>query len=160
MMLCVPAQLPVRLYRASRRSSRATSLVDSVSDYPQASFSPECYKVLSSFNHMKRILLVSVAILCTFFLFRQILGGQKPSQSKQQIPLPSSKVLLEPVPGEVQRTNGFPGAMAISPNNRYIAILNNGWGTKESDYSQSIAILDTQSGQSSNLTLRDFPDAR
>src|SRR5436190_7964623 len=123
-------------------------------------FSPECYKVLSSFNHMKRILLVSVAILCTFFLFRQILGGQKPSQSKQQIPLPSSKVLLEPVPGEVQRTNGFPGAMAISPNNRYIAILNNGWGTKESDYSQSIAILDTQSGQSSNLTLRDFPDAR
>src|SRR5439155_12855362 len=82
------------------------------------------------------------------------------SQSKQQIPLPSSKVLLEPVPGEVQRTNGFPGAMAISPNNRYIAILNNGWGTKESDYSQSIAILDTQSGQSSNLTLRDFPDAR
>src|SRR5205823_844218 len=45
-------------------------------------------------------------------------------------------------------------------NGRYIAILNNGWGTKESDYSQSIAILDTQSGQSSNLTLRDFPDAR
>lgn len=67
---------------------------------------------------------------------------------------------MEPVLGEVERTNGFPGAMAVSPDNRYIAVLNNGWGTKESDYSQSIAVLDTQSGQSNSLALHDFPDAR
>src|SRR5262249_49978485 len=109
---------------------------------------------------MKRILLGCVAIFCTFLVFKQILGGQKPSGGKQQIPLPSSKVLIEPVPGEIQRTNGFPGAMAVSPDKRYIAILNNGWGTKESDYSQSIAILDAQSSQSNSFSVRDFPDAR
>jgi DNA-binding beta-propeller fold protein YncE len=126
---------------------------------------------------MKKILLALTLLLCTFLLFWQILSGQKPAGTprspahagfagagvvgdKQQIPLPSSKVLLEPVPGEVQRTNGFPGAMAVSPNKRYIAILNNGWGTRESDYSQSIAILDTQSSQATSFTLRDFPDAR
>src|SRR5215813_11097760 len=109
---------------------------------------------------MKRILLVLTLVLCTLLLFWQILAGQKPAATKQQIALPSSKVLIEPVPGEVQRTNGFPGTMAVSPDNRYVAILNNGWGTRESDYSQSIAILDTQSGQSSSFSLRDFPDAR
>jgi DNA-binding beta-propeller fold protein YncE len=109
---------------------------------------------------MKRILFALAAIVCTVLLFWQILVGQKSGNTKQQIPLPSSKVLIEPVPGEIQRTNGFPGAMAVSPDNRYIAILNNGWGTKESDYSQSIAILDTQSGQSNSFTLHDFPDAR
>ena len=109
---------------------------------------------------MKRILLFLTPLFCTLLLFWQILIGQKPAGTKQQIPLPSSKVLIEPVPGEVQRTNGFPGTMAVSPDNRYIAILNNGWGTRESDYSQSIAILDTQSGQSSNVALHDFPDPR
>src|SRR5207237_4470163 len=79
---------------------------------------------------------------------------------KLQSALPTRKVLWKPVPDEVQRTNSFPGAMAISADSRYIAILNNGWGTKESDYSQSIAILDTRSGQSNSFTLHDFPDAR
>src|SRR5690349_9936969 len=109
---------------------------------------------------MKRILLVLTSISCTLLVVWQILVAQKPTSTKQQIPLPSSKLLIEPVPGEIQRTNGFPGAMAVSPDNRYVAILNNGWGTKESDYSQSVAVLDTQSGQSNSFTLRDFPDPR
>src|SRR5256885_414082 len=111
-------------------------------------------------NDMKKILFSLAAIICTFLIFRQILSSQKPASGKQQILLPSSKVLLQPVPGEVQRTNSFPGAVAVSPEGRYIAILNNGWGTKESDYSESIAILDTQSSQSSSFTLHDFPDNR
>src|SRR5437762_3312117 len=47
MMLCVPAQLPVRLYRPSRRSSRATSLVYSASDKPQEYFPVDQSQLLS-----------------------------------------------------------------------------------------------------------------
>src|SRR5207302_6022320 len=72
-------------------------------------------------NNMKKILVGLAAICCTFLLFLQILRGQRSAGGKRQIPLPSSKVLSEPVPGEVQRTNSFPGAMAISADSRYIA---------------------------------------
>ncbi len=73
----------------------------------------------------------------------------------QSINLPSSKQILEPVPGRPQRLNSLPLAMAKSPDGRYIAIVNAGFGTAESSYRQSIAVLDTASGQ-----VRDFPEAR
>jgi DNA-binding beta-propeller fold protein YncE len=69
--------------------------------------------------------------------------------------LPSSKVLLNPVPGRPQQTNSFPTAMALSPDGRYLALLNNGRGAEESGYQQSIAILDLQTNQ-----LSDHPDPR
>ncbi len=69
------------------------------------------------------------------------------------IPLPSSKMLLEPVPGAPQKTNSLPMAMAISPDGRYVALVNAGYGTAESKSEQSIAILDAKSHQ-----LLDFPD--
>ncbi len=71
------------------------------------------------------------------------------------MPLPSSKSLLLPAPGGPQRTNSFPTAVALSPDGKYLAILNNGYGTAESKYQQSIALLDLMSNQ-----LRDFPDLR
>jgi DNA-binding beta-propeller fold protein YncE len=77
------------------------------------------------------------------------------SAKKRTIPLPTSKVILEPVPGDPQRVNSFPANMAVSPNGRYVAILNAGWGTRESNFSQSIGILDRQSN-----TIKDFPDPR
>jgi DNA-binding beta-propeller fold protein YncE len=86
------------------------------------------------------------------------LGAAAPgpqSSPKKSIPLPSSKVLLIPAPGEPRRTNSFPTALALSPDGRYAALLNNGRGVEESGYQQSIAILDLASGQVS-----DFPDAR
>jgi DNA-binding beta-propeller fold protein YncE len=46
-------------------------------------------------------------------------------------------------------------ATAWSPDHRYLAVVNSGFGTVESNYSQSIAILDTNNNQ-----LKDFPDAR
>ena len=46
-------------------------------------------------------------------------------------------------------------AYTWSPDGRYLAILNAGFGTFESDYEQSIAVLDTQTGK-----LTDYPDAR
>jgi hypothetical protein len=45
--------------------------------------------------------------------------------------------------------------MALHPNGRYLAILNNGYGTLDSHYQQSIGVLDLETNQ-----LRDFPDPR
>jgi DNA-binding beta-propeller fold protein YncE len=78
--------------------------------------------------------------------------AQQPTQ-KKDIPLPSSKTLHVPAPGSPQRTNSFPTAVALSPDGKYLAILNNGYGTPESSFQQSIALLDLTSNQ-----LRDFPD--
>ncbi len=63
-------------------------------------------------------------------------------------------MLMEPVPGAPQKTNSLPMAMAISPDGRYVAIVNAGYGTAESKGEQSIAILDAKSGK-----LLDFPNA-
>ncbi len=73
----------------------------------------------------------------------------------QTLPLPTSKKIIEPVPGSPQRLNSLPMAMAWSPDHRYLALVNAGFGTVESKYQQSLAILDTQTGN-----LADFPDAR
>ncbi|MGO8786298.1 MAG: bifunctional YncE family protein/alkaline phosphatase family protein [Terriglobia bacterium] len=80
--------------------------------------------------------------------------AQQPSPRKQ-IGLPSSKLILEPVPGAPRRTNSFPATVALHPDGRYLAILNNGYGTEESHFQQSIAVLDLATNQ-----LRDFPDHR
>ena len=74
---------------------------------------------------------------------------------ENQVQLPSSKLLLLPAPGVPQRTNSFPTAVALSPDGKYLAILNNGYGTAQSNFQQSIALLDLASNQ-----LRDFPDPR
>ncbi len=79
-------------------------------------------------------------------------GPHAPAQS---VSLPTSKQILEPVPGAPQRLNSLPMAMATSPDGRYVAIVNAGFGTVESDYNQSIAVLDTTTG-----TLKDFPEPR
>ena len=73
----------------------------------------------------------------------------------QTIDLPTSKQLIEPVPGNPQRLNNEPISMAISPDGRYVVTVNAGYGTYESKYDQSLAVFDTQSG-----TLIDFPDDR
>ena len=75
--------------------------------------------------------------------------------SAQTINLPSSKQLVEPVPGNPQRLNSLPMSMAVSPDGRYVVTVNAGYGTYESQYDQSLAVLDTQAG-----AVADFPDSR
>jgi DNA-binding beta-propeller fold protein YncE len=77
------------------------------------------------------------------------------SDNSRTIHLPSSKNLTLPVPGYLGRTNSFPATIALSPDGRYAALLNQGFGTQESGARQSIAILDL-----SNNHLQDFPDDR
>jgi DNA-binding beta-propeller fold protein YncE len=73
----------------------------------------------------------------------------------QTINLSTSKQLAEPVPGEPQRLNSLPMTAAISPDGRYLAVVNAGYGTYESLYQQSIAVLDRKTGQ-----VVDFPEPR
>ena len=73
----------------------------------------------------------------------------------QNVDLPTSKQLVGEIPGHPQRLNSLPSTMAVSPDHRYIVTVNDGYGTFESNYDQSIAVYDTQTGN-----LQDFPDAR
>jgi DNA-binding beta-propeller fold protein YncE len=75
--------------------------------------------------------------------------------SAQSIHLPTSKQILPPVPGSPERLNSLPMGTAWSPDHRYLALINAGFGTAESNYEQSIAVLDTSTGK-----LIDNPDER
>jgi DNA-binding beta-propeller fold protein YncE len=90
------------------------------------------------------------ALLC-FILFVEV-GA---SQEQERTRLPTSKAVIKPTPGAPQRTNGFPETIALSPDGRYAALLNNGFGTIESGLKQSITILDLQTNQ-----VTDFPEDR
>ena len=73
----------------------------------------------------------------------------------QAVNLPTSKQIVQPVPGSPARLNSLPMGTAWSPDGRYLALVNAGYGTSDSDYSQSIAILDTTTGK-----VTDYPDQR
>jgi DNA-binding beta-propeller fold protein YncE len=92
-------------------------------------------------------LLFSVATLT-------LLVAQNP-KAPRQISLPTSKVLTVPSPGVLGSLNGFAAAMAVSPDGRYAAILNDGYGSQQNQAHQSIAILDLSTNR-----LADFPEDR
>src|SRR5271157_5019683 len=92
-----------------------------------------------------------LALTSLFFAFVFV----RASDRSRQINLATSKTLTLPVPGYIARTNSFPATIVLSPDGRYAALLNQGYGTQESGGRQSIAILDLSSNQ-----LRDFPDDR
>jgi DNA-binding beta-propeller fold protein YncE len=77
------------------------------------------------------------------------------AQDRKEIPLPSSKILLTPVPGAPQGTNSFTSTIAVNPKGRYLVLLNDGYGAAESAGEQSLAVLDLKTGK-----LADFPEAR
>jgi len=75
--------------------------------------------------------------------------------AQQAIDLATSKQLLPPAPGGYQRLNSLPLSLAASPDGRWVVAINAGYGTFESHYAQSLAVMNTQTG-----TVADFPDAR
>ena len=76
-------------------------------------------------------------------------------EAEKAINLPTSKQLMEPVPGDPKRLNSLPMSIAVSPDKRYVVTVNAGYGTFESGYMQSLAVLDTQTG-----VVVDYPDER
>ncbi|HEX3472560.1 MAG TPA: hypothetical protein VHT28_15370, partial [Silvibacterium sp.] len=99
----------------------------------------------------------------SWFVIFGILAAQCVAAA-QSINLPTGQQLSEPVPGSPARLNSLPMGLAWSPDHRYLALVNAGYGTAESNYSQSIAILDTTNNGTANKEtgtprLNDFPDA-
>ncbi len=75
--------------------------------------------------------------------------------SSQNISLPSGKSLSVPAPGRVASLNGFTPTIALNPDHRYAALLNDGYGTQEQQARQSIAIYDLRADK-----LTTYPDDR
>ncbi len=71
------------------------------------------------------------------------------------INLPTSKQLSVPVPGSPQPLNSLPMTAAVSPDGLYLAVVNAGFGTFTSQYQQSIAVLNIQTGK-----VTDYPETR
>ena len=88
-------------------------------------------------------------VLSAAFLALQIpfLLAQVPKPEDGSISLPTSKRLTIPTPGRIGATNSFPATIVISPDGRYAALLNNGYGTQETMAMQSIAVLDLKTNQ-------------
>ena len=97
---------------------------------------------------------VTVAGVLLLSSFGLVTAGAQQTASKV-IDLPTSKQLMEPVPGAPRRVNSMPMTLAVSPDGRWLASLNAGYGTYESHYGESIAVLNMQTGD-----VHDFPDAR
>ncbi len=93
-------------------------------------------------------------LICLLAVFLSSLTAQDSARPKQ-IPLPTSKVLNSPSPGRIGALNSFPATIAVSPDGRYAALLNDGYGTQQTLAHQSITVLDLTTNQ-----LSDFPDAR
>ncbi|HTV09685.1 MAG TPA: hypothetical protein VMD97_11630 [Candidatus Aquilonibacter sp.] len=75
--------------------------------------------------------------------------------AQQTINLPTSKQLFAPAPGDPRRVNSLPISLAVSPDGKWIVSLNAGYGTAESDYMQSLSVLNAATG-----TVEDVPDPR
>ncbi len=101
-------------------------------------------------NNQSALLVAALPIGCLLLFM-----AADVSQNSHKVNLPTSKTLTVPVPGFIGRTNSYPATIALSPDGRYAALLNQGYGTQQSEVRQSIAILDL-----SNNQVRDFPDDR
>ncbi|HME33610.1 MAG TPA: bifunctional YncE family protein/alkaline phosphatase family protein [Candidatus Sulfotelmatobacter sp.] len=98
----------------------------------------------------------SFVLSCVFLLaWTTLTSAQSPSADRSPIMLPTSKMLEAPSPGRIGSTNSFPATMVVSPDGRYAALLNNGYGTQETLAHQSISVLDLKTNQ-----IVEYPDAR
>ena len=101
---------------------------------------------------MTRKLFCLLATLSVFWLMLLVIRANERSH---KFHIPTGKNLTVPVPGFIARTNSNPTTIVLSPDGRYAALLNQGYGTEDSGVRQSIAILDLNNNQ-----LRDFSDDR
>src|SRR6266852_3669025 len=101
---------------------------------------------------VKKIAVVSFLALSSLLV---VFVVARAADRSRRINLPTSKTLTLPVPGYLARTNSFPATITLSPDGRYAALLNQGYGTQEAGARQSVAILDLTDNQ-----LHDFPDDR
>ncbi|HVO81322.1 MAG TPA: beta-propeller fold lactonase family protein [Terriglobales bacterium] len=101
---------------------------------------------------MKPFFALAALLLCASAV--TFLSANDPEKTAR-VPLPTSKWLTTPSPGYLARLNSFPATIAVSPDGRYAALLNDGYGTQATQAHQSISILDLNTNQ-----LTDYPDDR
>jgi DNA-binding beta-propeller fold protein YncE len=109
-------------------------------------------KTSRGITHVKKASLLLLPAVCSLVV---VFVAVHAADQSRRIHLPTGKSLTIPVPGYVARTNSFPATIAVSPDGRYAALLNQGYGTQEAGARQSIGILDL-----SNNQLQDFPEDR
>ena len=80
---------------------------------------------------------------------------QTPTLQAQVANLATSKEVGKSLIGAPFKTNSLPMSMVISPEGRYAATLNAGYGTAISNYDQSVLVVDLRTGKQV-----DFPDTR
>jgi DNA-binding beta-propeller fold protein YncE len=96
---------------------------------------------------MRRIAAYSIYVLLFFA------SSGESQDSGYPVNLPSGKVLLAPPAGSfISDLNAFPINSAISPDGRFVAFLNNGYGHAASGFRKSIAIYDRVTGHVADFT--------
>jgi len=101
------------------------------------------------------VIRLSCRLPICFLLSAATILAQSPSPDRPPIMLPTSKMLTVPAPGRIGTTNSFPATMVLSPDGRYAALLDDGYGTQETLAHQSISVLDLKSNK-----IVEYPDAR
>ncbi len=82
-------------------------------------------------------------------------AGTGLAAAQTAVNLPSSKQASTVLPGTPAKTNSLPMSMVISPDGQYAATLNAGYGVAESNYDQSVLVVNLKTGAQV-----DFPDSR
>ena len=95
------------------------------------------------------------ALMKNLFLVLLLGVAALAQQPKTTINLPSSKQLTIPAPGDPQPVGSLPLNFALSPDGRYMAVLEDGYGTVQNGIRQGISVIDLSSN-----AIREFPDAR
>jgi DNA-binding beta-propeller fold protein YncE len=96
-----------------------------------------------------------IFLIAAFLALHIAIPRAQEQPTGSSISLSTSKTLTIPAPGRIGSTNSFPATIVISPDGRYAALLNNGYGTQETMAMQSIAVLDLKTNQ-----ITEFPDKR
>ena len=97
--------------------------------------------------------LVGVAIAATGL---GLAAAQAPKEKVGgHIDLPTGKQITGIAPGSPQQLSSLPVTTAVSPDGRFVVMVNGGYGSYEAGYRQALAVVDTQTG-----TLVESPDER
>ena len=105
---------------------------------------------------LSAVLLLSMVALSLLFAQKGLPLSRFPTElPSRHVLLPTSKLLIGVSPGVLGPLNGFTPTIALSPDKRYAALLDDGYGSERNHGHQSIALLDLSTNQ-----LSDFPDER
>ena len=103
---------------------------------------------------MKFVLLLAVSGLASMASLPGV-SQTKPAAQQSVVDLPTSKQLRPGVPGLPQRLNSLPVSLAVSPDGKWVVTVNAGYGTYESEYAQSLSVVNATTG-----AVVDSPDLR